>query len=106
MPMYSACFSTKMLVAKLAQKSNFCLAKSDAGASAGIFPGRGKNFGDIIKHRHSKAYTMYSNIVCWKCQRNKCGFTNSQEQITIVQQFHQYSQTNQWRHCIKIEKTI
>ena len=32
------------------------------GASPGIFPGRGKNFGDIIKHMHSKAYTMYSNI--------------------------------------------
>ena len=28
--MYSACFSTKMLVAKLAQMGNFCLAKSDA----------------------------------------------------------------------------
>ena len=28
--MYSACFSTKMLVAKVAQMGNFCLAKSDA----------------------------------------------------------------------------
>ena len=27
--MCSACFSTKMLVAKLAQMGNFCLAKSD-----------------------------------------------------------------------------
>ena len=29
MLMYSACFSMKMLVAKLAQMGNFCLAKSD-----------------------------------------------------------------------------
>ena len=28
--MYSTCFSTKMLLAKLAQKSNSCLTKSDA----------------------------------------------------------------------------
>ena len=28
--MYSTCFSTKMLLAKLAQMGNFCLAKSDA----------------------------------------------------------------------------
>ena len=28
--MYSACFLTKMLVAKLAHMSNFCLAISDA----------------------------------------------------------------------------
>ena len=27
--MYSACVSTKMLVSKLAQMGNFCLAKSD-----------------------------------------------------------------------------
>ena len=30
MLMYSACFSTKILFAKLAQMGNFCLAKSDA----------------------------------------------------------------------------
>ena len=30
MHMYSTCFSMKMLLAKLAQKGNFCLAKSDA----------------------------------------------------------------------------
>ena len=28
--MYSACFSMKMLLSKLAQMGNFCLAKSDA----------------------------------------------------------------------------
>ena len=28
--MYSTCFSMKMLLAKLAQKGNFCLGKSDA----------------------------------------------------------------------------
>ena len=28
--MYSTCFSTKMLLAKLAQKGNFCFAKADA----------------------------------------------------------------------------
>ena len=28
--MHSTCFSMKMLLAKLAQKGNFCLAKSDA----------------------------------------------------------------------------
>ena len=28
--MYSTCFSMKMLLAKLAQMGNFCLAKSDA----------------------------------------------------------------------------
>ena len=28
--MYSTCFSMKMLLAKLAQKGNFCLEKSDA----------------------------------------------------------------------------